>query len=161
MNKRMFLFCLMFVTLLLILSSCADKEKQQMPQNQTGMQQNPPQGQMNQTKLCGDGTCDAAEQKNASMCPTDCSDEIAEEESTEETEEEPTEEDTADEESAEETETSEGASCSDDTDCDDGYYCKDDACTRSLELKDNVQQNLYDQIDTVEDRSDSVFNPFD
>ncbi len=157
----MFLFCLVFITFLLILSSCADKEKQEMQNLTKQPLQQSAQGQMNQTKLCGDGTCDAAEQKNASMCPTDCSDEIAEEESADETEEEEDTTEESEEETTEETETSEGASCSDDTDCDDGYYCKDDACTKSLELKDNVQQNLYDQIDAVEDRSDSVFNPFD
>ena len=132
-----------------------------MPQNQTQMQQKPTQGQMNQTKLCGDGACDDAEQINPSMCPADCSDEIAEEESADETEEEETTEEESEEEAEEETETSEGASCSDDTDCDDGYYCKDDACTRSMDIKDNVEQNLYDQIDAVGDRSDSVFNPFE
>lgn len=120
----------------------------------------PTQQKMNQTNPCGDGTCDAAEQKNISMCPADCADET-EEESIEDTEEEDTTGEESEEEAEEETETSEGDSCIDDTDCDDDYYCKDEECTRSMDIKDNLEQNLYDQIDAVEDRSDSVFNPFE
>jgi ElaB/YqjD/DUF883 family membrane-anchored ribosome-binding protein len=154
----LFLLGILLITTLFLVS-CADKEKQEMQQGQNFSKQpmqKPTQGQMNQTKLCGDGICDAAEQKNTSMCPADCEEETTEDEET--TDDEDSESDVEEETSEEGTE---GDSCTDDTDCDDGYYCKDDACTRSMDIKENVEQNLYNQLDAVEDRSDSVFNPFD
>ena len=74
---------LLLVSLFFILSSCADKEKQEMQNLTKQPLQQPTQGQMNQKKLCGDGICDAAEEKDLSMCPVDCAEKIADEESTE------------------------------------------------------------------------------